>query len=128
MENFALIALVENLRPSMSDLVIRRIVQHQPNGGLLAVREDTTQLLYTIDPRELTTQLEQAKGNWARAQAAYTGQPTVELWAHGSPVVLAELALTYRCNLSCVFCYAGCQSQPAAGGRSRLRSVQLATM
>ena len=25
------------------------------------------------------------------SQAAYTGQPTVELWAHGSPVVLAEL-------------------------------------
>jgi len=24
-------------------------------------------------------------------EAAYTGQPTVELWAHGSPVVLAEL-------------------------------------
>src|SRR5262252_8485609 len=38
MENFALIALLENLRPAMSELVIRRIVQHQPNGFILQTR------------------------------------------------------------------------------------------
>jgi predicted ribosome quality control (RQC) complex YloA/Tae2 family protein len=38
MENFALIALVENLRPAMSDLVIRRVVQHQPNGFIFQTR------------------------------------------------------------------------------------------
>src|SRR5215831_12867234 len=38
MENFALIALLENLRPAMSDLVIRRIVQHQPNGFIFQTR------------------------------------------------------------------------------------------
>src|SRR5438093_8744156 len=38
MENFALIALVENLRPSMSDLLIRRVVQHHPNGFIFQTR------------------------------------------------------------------------------------------
>ena len=38
MENFALIALVENLRPAMSDTVIRRVVQHQPNGFIFKTR------------------------------------------------------------------------------------------
>src|SRR5215470_3136827 len=38
MENFALIALVENLRPAMSDLVIRRVIQHQPNGFIFQTR------------------------------------------------------------------------------------------
>jgi predicted ribosome quality control (RQC) complex YloA/Tae2 family protein len=38
MENFALIALLENLRPAMSELVIRRIVQHQPNGFIFQTR------------------------------------------------------------------------------------------
>ena len=38
MENFALIALLENLRPAMSDLVIRRVVQHQPNGFIFQTR------------------------------------------------------------------------------------------
>src|SRR5690349_15856259 len=38
MENFALIALLENLRPAMSDLLIRRIVQHQPNGFIFQTR------------------------------------------------------------------------------------------
>ena len=38
MENFALIALVENLRNSMSDLVIRRIIQHQPSGFIFQTR------------------------------------------------------------------------------------------
>src|SRR3989449_5012249 len=32
MENFALIAMVENLRPAMTDLVVRRVIQHHPNG------------------------------------------------------------------------------------------------
>src|SRR6267142_1369565 len=38
MENFALIALVENLRPSITDLIIRRVVQHQPNGFIFQTR------------------------------------------------------------------------------------------
>src|SRR6266446_5005580 len=38
MENFALIALVENLRPLMTDLIIRRVVQHQPNGFIFQTR------------------------------------------------------------------------------------------
>jgi len=38
MENFALIAVVENLRPAVSDLVIRRVVQHQPNGFIFQTR------------------------------------------------------------------------------------------
>src|SRR5215831_11232930 len=38
MENFALIALAETLRPAMSDLVIRRVIQHQPNGFIFQTR------------------------------------------------------------------------------------------
>jgi predicted ribosome quality control (RQC) complex YloA/Tae2 family protein len=38
MENFALIALVENLRPLVSDLIVRRVVQHQPNGFIVQTR------------------------------------------------------------------------------------------
>lgn len=38
MENFALIALVENLRPAMSELIIRRVVQHHPSGFIFQTR------------------------------------------------------------------------------------------
>jgi predicted ribosome quality control (RQC) complex YloA/Tae2 family protein len=38
MENFALIALAESLRPAMGDLIIRRVIQHQPNGFMLQTR------------------------------------------------------------------------------------------
>ena len=38
MENFALIALMENLRPAMSELVIRRVVQHHPSGFIFQTR------------------------------------------------------------------------------------------
>ena len=38
MENFTLIALVENLRTPMSDVIIRRVVQHQPNGFIFQTR------------------------------------------------------------------------------------------
>src|SRR6185503_17328791 len=38
MENFALVALVENLRPAMSDVIIRRVVQHHPNGFMFQTR------------------------------------------------------------------------------------------
>jgi predicted ribosome quality control (RQC) complex YloA/Tae2 family protein len=38
MENFALIALMENLRSAMSDVIIRRIVQHQSNGFIFQTR------------------------------------------------------------------------------------------
>src|SRR6266699_4650708 len=62
MENFALIALVENLRPAMSDLIIRRIVQHHPNGfifqtksvkvpGIKVVAETQNPALYASETR-----------------------------------------------------------------------------
>jgi predicted ribosome quality control (RQC) complex YloA/Tae2 family protein len=38
MENFALIALAESLRPAMSELIIRRVIQHQPNGFIFQTR------------------------------------------------------------------------------------------
>jgi len=38
MENFTLIALVENLRSAMSDVIIRRVIQHQPNGFIFQTR------------------------------------------------------------------------------------------
>ena len=38
MENFALIALAENLRPSLDGCIIRRVIQHQPNGFILQTR------------------------------------------------------------------------------------------
>jgi predicted ribosome quality control (RQC) complex YloA/Tae2 family protein len=38
MENFTLIALVENLRTPMSDVIIRRVIQHQPNGFIFQTR------------------------------------------------------------------------------------------
>ena len=38
MENFALVAIIENLRPAMSELVIRRVVQHQRNGFIFQTR------------------------------------------------------------------------------------------
>ncbi|HEY2381051.1 MAG TPA: NFACT family protein [Terriglobia bacterium] len=38
MENFALIALVESLRPAMSELIIRRVIQHHPSGFILQTR------------------------------------------------------------------------------------------
>jgi predicted ribosome quality control (RQC) complex YloA/Tae2 family protein len=38
MENFALIALLESLRPAMSELIVRRIIQHQPSGFIFQTR------------------------------------------------------------------------------------------
>ncbi len=38
MENFALIALVENLRPMMEGLLIRRVIQQQDNGFIFQTR------------------------------------------------------------------------------------------
>ena len=38
MENFALIALVENLRPAMAELIVRRVIQHHPNGFIFQTR------------------------------------------------------------------------------------------
>src|SRR6266852_3899464 len=38
MENFALIAIVENLRPALSEVVIRRVIQHQRNGFIFQTR------------------------------------------------------------------------------------------
>jgi predicted ribosome quality control (RQC) complex YloA/Tae2 family protein len=38
MENFALIALAESLRPSLEGCIIRRVIQHHTNGFLLQTR------------------------------------------------------------------------------------------
>jgi len=38
MENLALIALAEHLRPAMEGLIVRRVVQHQPHGFMLQTR------------------------------------------------------------------------------------------
>ncbi len=38
MENFALISLIENLKRVAEDVVIRRVVQHQPNGFMFQTR------------------------------------------------------------------------------------------
>src|SRR5215467_12558874 len=38
MENFALIALAESLRPAISELVIRRVIQHHPSGFIFQTR------------------------------------------------------------------------------------------
>ena len=38
MENFALIALAESLRPALDGFIIRRVIQHQPNGFILQTR------------------------------------------------------------------------------------------
>jgi predicted ribosome quality control (RQC) complex YloA/Tae2 family protein len=38
MENFALIALAESLRPLLDGCIIRRVIQHQPNGFILQTR------------------------------------------------------------------------------------------
>jgi predicted ribosome quality control (RQC) complex YloA/Tae2 family protein len=38
MENLALIALAESLRPAMEGLIVRRVVQHQPHGFILQTR------------------------------------------------------------------------------------------
>jgi predicted ribosome quality control (RQC) complex YloA/Tae2 family protein len=38
MENFALIALAEQLKPALTDFTIRRIIQHQPHGFMLQSR------------------------------------------------------------------------------------------
>ena len=38
MENFALIALVESLGPAMSELIIRRVIQHHPGGFIFQTR------------------------------------------------------------------------------------------
>jgi predicted ribosome quality control (RQC) complex YloA/Tae2 family protein len=37
MENFALIAIVENLRP-LSEAIIHRVIQHQKNGFIFQTR------------------------------------------------------------------------------------------
>src|SRR5689334_2215115 len=45
MENFAVIALTESLRAGMSDLIVRRVVQHQSNGFILQTRSAKTPAL-----------------------------------------------------------------------------------
>ncbi len=52
MENFALIAIVENLRPAMNDLAVRRVIQHQRNGFIFQTRSVKLPALKVIaDPQ-----------------------------------------------------------------------------
>ena len=52
MENFALIAIVENLRPAMNELAIRRVIQHQRNGFIFQTRSVKLPALKVIaDPQ-----------------------------------------------------------------------------
>jgi predicted ribosome quality control (RQC) complex YloA/Tae2 family protein len=48
MENFAVIALAETLKPATSELVIRRVVQHQTNGFILHTRSPKLSALKVI--------------------------------------------------------------------------------
>ena len=48
MENFALIAVVESLRPAVSDLIIRRVVQHHPSGFIFQTRSLRLQALKVV--------------------------------------------------------------------------------
>src|SRR5262245_58906743 len=52
MENLALVALVENLRPAMAELIIRRVVQHQPNGFIFQTRSPKLPALkFVVEPQ-----------------------------------------------------------------------------
>ena len=77
MENLALVALVENLRPAMAELIIRRIVQHQPNGFIFQTRspklaalkfivEPQNPSLYASEARPPMEAIWQPGGVWAR--------------------------------------------------------------
>jgi predicted ribosome quality control (RQC) complex YloA/Tae2 family protein len=51
MENFALISLVETLKPAMVDVLIRRVIQHQPNGFIFQTRSSRVPALkFSADP------------------------------------------------------------------------------
>src|SRR5262245_175173 len=52
MENLALVALVENLRPAMAELIIRRVVQHQPNAFIFQTRSPKLPALkFIVEPQ-----------------------------------------------------------------------------
>ncbi len=52
MENFALAGLAENLKPAMAEIVIRRIIQHQPDGFIFQTRSHRLPALkIVVDPR-----------------------------------------------------------------------------
>src|SRR5436190_10953774 len=62
MENLALVALVENLRPAMSELIVRRVVQHQPNGFIFQTRSPKLPALKIIvEPRNPTLYASEAR-------------------------------------------------------------------
>jgi predicted ribosome quality control (RQC) complex YloA/Tae2 family protein len=48
MENFALIALVEHMKPAMEELIIRRVIQHQPNGFIFQTRSTRLSALKVV--------------------------------------------------------------------------------
>jgi predicted ribosome quality control (RQC) complex YloA/Tae2 family protein len=55
MENFALIAIVENLRPTLLELIIRRVVQHQRHGFIFQTRSARLPAIKLIaDPQNPT--------------------------------------------------------------------------
>jgi len=65
---------------------------------------------FFCDVRDLLSgELGAGQGRRATAVKRFTGSFTAY-------PVLSELAVTYRCNLSCVFCYAGCGTAGACSG------------
>lgn len=53
MENLSLAGLIENLKPAMADVVIRRVIQQQPNGFIFQTRSaKLTAFKILLDPRQ----------------------------------------------------------------------------
>ena len=62
MENFAMVALVENLRPIVADLIIRRVIQHQPNGFIFQTRSARTPALkVSLEPQNPALYVSEAR-------------------------------------------------------------------
>src|SRR2546422_6364659 len=62
MENFALSAMVENLRPAMRDLVGRRVIHHPPNGFIFQPRSARLPALKIgVEPQNPALDLSEAR-------------------------------------------------------------------
>jgi len=62
MENLALVGLVESIKPLMADVIIRRIIQHQPNGFIFQTRSAKMPAFKcVVDPRHPALYLSEAR-------------------------------------------------------------------
>jgi predicted ribosome quality control (RQC) complex YloA/Tae2 family protein len=62
MENLALVALVENMRPAMAELIVRRVVQHQPNGFIFQTRSaKLSALKLVVEPQNPALYVSEAR-------------------------------------------------------------------